>query len=77
MGYCLWYILTVANCSNDTKDKEPQEHISSVAQQQDKEQTDHHGYHQTTATTQTRVAKRVAKRFIYTLIINLNLSGAI
>lgn len=82
VGYCLWYILTIADCSNDTKDKEPQEHISSVAQQQDKEQTDHHGYHQTTATTQTHTNWELTriwlvKRYIYTLITHLNLSGAI
>lgn len=53
VGYCPWSILTVADRSDDTEDKEPQENISSVAQQQDKEQTDHHSYHQTTAKTQT------------------------
>lgn len=46
-------VLTITDGSDDTEDKEPQEHISSVAQQQDKEQTDHHGNHQTTARTQS------------------------
>lgn len=46
-----YFIATVADSSDDAKDDEPEEHISSVAQQQDKEETDHHGYHQATATT--------------------------
>lgn len=46
--------LTVADRSDDTEDEKPEEHISSVAQQQDKEQADHHGYHQAAAKTQTR-----------------------
>lgn len=48
---CLWCTLTVVERTKDTEDSEPQQHASSVAQQQDKEQTDHHGYHQTTAMT--------------------------
>ena len=51
-GYCLKWILTKADHSDDTNDNEPQEHPSSVAQQQDKDQTDHHGNHQTSETTQ-------------------------
>lgn len=45
--------LTVADRSDDTEDKKPEEHISSVAQQQDKKQADHHGYHQAATKTQT------------------------
>lgn len=44
--------LTVADGSDDTEDEKPEEHISGVAQQQDKEQADHHGYHQAAAKTQ-------------------------
>lgn len=53
MGNCLWCMLTVTDHSDDAKDNEPEEYISSVAQQQDEDQTDPHSYHQTTATTQT------------------------
>lgn len=47
------WALTVADSSDDPKDEEPEEHVSGVAQQQDEEQADHHGYHQSTAATQT------------------------
>lgn len=46
-------VLTVADSSDHPKDEEPEEHVSGVAQQQDEEQTDHHGYHQSTAAIQT------------------------
>lgn len=52
------HILTVTDSSDDAKHNEPQEHTGSVAQQQDEEQTDHHGYHQTTAKAQARCGKR-------------------
>lgn len=45
--------LTEADRSDDPKDNEPQQHTGDVAQQEDEDQTDHHGEHQTTATTPT------------------------
>lgn len=45
--------LTVADSNDDPKDEDPEEDVGGVAQQQDEEEADHHGYHQSTAATQT------------------------
>lgn len=88
-GNCLWGILTVADRSDHADDNEPQEHASSVAQEQDKDQTDRHGHNQTTATTQTHAYWELTgvwqvKKLIWSLRIhsvrgfeNRNVSGAI
>lgn len=45
--------LTVADSGDDPKDEQPEEDVGGVAQQQDEEQADHHGYHQSPAARQT------------------------
>ena len=40
--WCCVCTLTIADCSDDTKNDEPHYYTSNVAQQKDEEQTDHH-----------------------------------
>lgn len=46
-------VLTIADRHDEPEHNEGQQHAGGETQQQDEEQTDAHGYHQTTAETPT------------------------